>query len=361
MAVRTPPGEGPLHVVIVGATGNIGTGLVRALVDDPRIGSILGLARRVPDWSPPKTRWLAVDVDDERTDLVEHFRDASAVVHLAWLFQPTHDPVSTWRTNVRGSMRVFQAAASARVPALVYSSSVGAYAPGPKDRAVDEQWPTHGWPEAAYPREKAYLERVLDTFEHEHPEMRVVRMRPGFVFQRSASPEQRRLFAGPLVPGRLVRPGLVPVVPDLPGLRFQVVHTDDAAAAFAAAVVRPVRGAFNIAAAPVVDARLLGRLLRARVVPVPAGAATAAIAALWRLHIVPATPGLLRTVLRVPIMDTARAAAELDWEPRYSSAQALAELLRGLRQPTGAPTPPLAGRLPGGRLRELATGVGERP
>ncbi|MFT2020221.1 NAD-dependent epimerase/dehydratase family protein [Streptomyces sp. 796.1] len=360
----TPPvsPEGhPLTVVVVGATGNIGTGVVRALAADPRVGSIRGLARRRPDWAPPKTQWRQVDVGDAATDLAEHFAGADAVIHLAWLFQPTHDPLTTWRTNVAGSERVFRAAAAARVPTLVYSSSVGAYSPGPKDRPVDEAWPTHGWPEAAYPREKAYVERVLDTVEHAHPQMRVVRMRPGFVFQRSASPEQRRLFAGPFVPGTLLRPGLVPVVPDLPGLRFQVVHTDDAAAAFVQAVLRPVRGAFNLATAPVVDAALLGRLLRARVVRVPATAATAAVSALWRLHLVPATPGLLRTVLRLPVMDTARAAAELDWVPRYGSAQTLAEFLRGLREPLGAPTPPLAGSLPGGRLREVATGVGSRP
>jgi hypothetical protein len=29
-------------------------------------------------------------------DLVPHFRGADAVVHLAWLFQPTHDPATTW-------------------------------------------------------------------------------------------------------------------------------------------------------------------------------------------------------------------------------------------------------------------------
>ncbi|MEU3961500.1 NAD-dependent epimerase/dehydratase family protein [Streptomyces buecherae] len=362
MAKPNPPDERPLDVVVVGATGNIGTGLIRALGDDPRIGSILGLARRVPEWSPPKTRWLPYDVGEGRPDeLAEHFRGAAAVVHLAWLFQPTHDPVTTWRTNVLGSLRVFEAAATAQVPALVYSSSVGAYSPGPKDRAVSEEWPTHGWPEAAYPREKAYVERALDSFERDHPDLRVVRMRPGFVFQRSAAPEQRRLFAGPFVPGRLVRPGIVPVVPNLPGLRFQVLHTDDAAAAFARAVLRPVRGAFNIAADPVVDAHLLGKVLGARVVRVPTAAATAAVSALWRLHLVPATPGLLRTVLRVPVMDTGRAAAELGWVPRYSSAQALGELLRGLRDPVGAPTPPLAGRVAGGRFGELATGVGERP
>ncbi|MFC7467934.1 NAD-dependent epimerase/dehydratase family protein [Actinomadura keratinilytica] len=110
--------------------------------------------------------------------LLRLFEGADAVVHLAWRFQPTRDAAVTWEANVLGSLRVFEAAATVGVPALVYASSVGAYAPGPADgHRVDESWPTHGWPGAAYTREKAYLERVLDTFERDHLDMRVVRMR----------------------------------------------------------------------------------------------------------------------------------------------------------------------------------------
>src|SRR5690606_9993072 len=126
-----------------------------------------------------------VDLSSERAPLGEAFAGADAVVHLAWAFQPTHDPATTWRTNVLGSMRVFDAVAAAGVPALLHASSVGAYSPGPKDHAVDESWPTHGWPDAAYCREKAYLERALDTFERDHPAPRVVRMPPALLLQPS--------------------------------------------------------------------------------------------------------------------------------------------------------------------------------
>ncbi|MFH8369385.1 NAD-dependent epimerase/dehydratase family protein [Streptomyces sp. NPDC018031] len=341
-SLRPPVEDGALRVAVVGATGNVGTGLLRALADDPLIGSVTGIARRIPRDPMPKTEWAAADISDERSDLVGLFAGADAVVHLAWLFQPARDPAVTWRTNVLGSIRVFDAVATAGVPVLVHASSVGAYSPGPKDRAVDESWPTHGWPEAAYPREKAYVERVLDAFEPRHPGIRVVRLRPGFIFQREAAAEQHRLFAGPLVPGRLVRPGLVPVVPDLPGLRFQVLHADDAAQAYRLAVHRPVRGAFNIAADPVVDPRLLAETLQARAVRLPDAAATAALRALWQLHAVPVPPGLFRTVLRLPVMDTGRAARELGWQPRSSAREAIGAFLSGLRDAAAGPTPPLA-------------------
>ncbi|MGW2409058.1 NAD-dependent epimerase/dehydratase family protein [Streptomyces sp. NPDC001739] len=340
MAAPDSPGDaGGLRVVVVGATGNVGTSVVRALGAEPAVDSVLGLARRRPQWSPAKTTWAAVDVTDD--DLTGRFAGADAVIHLAWLFQPTRDPVSTWRNNVLGSIRVFQAAAAAGVQALVYASSVGAYSPGPKDRQVDESWPTHGWPDAAYCREKAYLERFLDGFASAHPGIRVVRLRPGFIFQRAAACAQSRLFAGFTPPRALAAKRLFPVVPDLPGLRFQVLHADDVADAYRLAVLRPVSGAFNLAAGPVVDAALLGDLLGARVVRLPAGPPRALLSAAWHLRLLPASPHLFDAVLRLPLMDTARARQELDWTPRFSAQDALEDFLRGLREHAGLPTAPL--------------------
>ncbi|GAA4613715.1 SDR family oxidoreductase [Actinoallomurus liliacearum] len=340
-----------MRIVVTGATGNVGTSVVEALGGDPGVDSVLGLARREPDWTAPKTEWAAADV--VTADLAPLFRGADAVIHLAWAFHPTHDSAATWRTNVIGSTRVFDAVAAAGVPALVYASSVGAYSPGPKDRAVDESWPTHGWPGASYTREKAYVERVLDAFEAAHPDRRVVRLRPGFIFKREAAQEQRRIFGGPLVPN--LRAGLLPVVPDIPGLRFQTLHTTDAAEAYRLAALGDARGPFNVAADPVVGAAELADLLGARRVRVPAALVRGAVWAGWQLNLVPASPGLFDAVLRIPIMDTGRARRDLGWSPRYSSLDALREFLEGLRTGAGLPTPPLTPHPPGGRLRELLT------
>jgi nucleoside-diphosphate-sugar epimerase len=86
---------------------------------------------------------------------------------------------------------------------------------------------------------------------------------------------------------------------------------------------------------------MLAELLGARVVKLPAWAVRAPLAAAWRLHATPATPDLFDAALRLPLLDTTRARTELGWQPEHGAADAVAELLGGLRNGAGMATPPL--------------------
>ena len=349
-----------MRVVVVGATGNIGTSVLRSLEKEEGVESVLGLARRLPGLTMPRVEWASADVVSD--DLVPHFRGADAVVLLAWIIQPSRDLNKQWMVNVEGSTRAARAAKEAGVPALLYASSVGAYSPGPKDRRVDESWPTGGTPTSYYARHKAEVERRLDRFEQEAPDVRVVRMRPGLVFKKEAAQGIRRLFAGPFLPGSLVQPELIRVIPDVPNLRSQVVHSYDVGEAFRLAIVNDgARGSFNLATEPVLDSAEIGRILDARPVPVSAQVARAGVRLSWLLRMQPVSEGWLDMAMSVPIMDTGRARRELGWEPQRSADEALLDLLEGLRTGAGFDTPPLSPKTGGPfRIREILTGVGGR-
>lgn len=340
-----------MRVVVLGATGNVGTSVVEALIARPEVEEVIGVARRAPAHRLARTRFVAADITKD--DLEPLMIGADAVVHLAWLIQPSRDQYLVQLVNKLGSLRVFNAVARAGVPALVYASSVGAYSPGPKDRAVDESWPTGGIRSSYYSRHKAAVERMLDRLEAERPQLRAVRMRPALIFKAQAATEIRRLFLGQLPP-RLLRRGLIPVVPDMPGLRFQVVHSLDVGDAFARAVVNSdARGAFNLAAEPVIGAGELAEVLGGRPVPISPRLARRALATAYRLHLSPTDEGWLDMGLQVPLMDTARARRELGWSPTHEAGATLAELFDAIGRATDFDTPPLARAL---RPRAAAEG-----
>jgi nucleoside-diphosphate-sugar epimerase len=191
--------------------------------------------------------------------------------------------------------------------------------------------------------------------------MRVVRMRPGLVFKKEAAEGIRRLFAGPFLPGAFMRPEFINLIPDIQNLRSQVVHSYDVGEAFRLAIVGEARGAFNLAAEPVLDAREIGRILNARPVPVPGGLARAGARLSWLGRLQPVPEGWLDLARNVPIMDTTKARTELGWTPQRGADEALLELLEGLRTGAGLDTPPLSRATSGPfRIREILTGVGGR-
>src|SRR5829696_10238292 len=116
-----------VRVAVTGASGNVGTSLLESLGREPVIDSVLGLARRAPTIDLPKVQWASAAVT--AADLAPLLDGADALVHLAWTIQPARRPDLLHAVNVVGTRRVLAAALGARVPRVVYASSVGAYSP----------------------------------------------------------------------------------------------------------------------------------------------------------------------------------------------------------------------------------------
>ncbi len=340
-----------MRIVVTGATGNVGSQLLPQLSFTPQVTSVVGLARRLPEQRDPRVEWHQLDIADG--DLRPVLRGADVVIHLAWLLQPAHSPDEMRRVNVLGTQRVLDAFLAEGVPALIHASSVGTYAPGPNDPPVPESHPTTGISTSVYSRHKATVEAMLDTLEREHPERRVVRLRPGLVFQAAAASELARYFLGPFVPQSLVRRRLLPLLPAVPGLAVQAVHAEDMARAYVLAVQRPVSGAFNIAAEPVLDSHTLARLLGARTVPVPRALVRALVDLTWRLHLQPTDPGWVDIGTLGPVMDTTRARRDLGWIPRRSAGDALVETVDAMGSGTGSASAVLRPRTGPGRVLEV--------
>jgi UDP-glucose 4-epimerase len=338
-----------VKAVITGASGNVGTALLRHLAVAAPDWSLVGLCRRPPAAGEPaydRVAWVRCDIADPASSAVlkEAFAGADAVVHLAWTIQPSWDESAMAATNVDGSNRVFRAASGAGVAHLVHASSVGAYSPGPKDRPVDESWPTDGVPGSSYSRHKAAAERALDELERSPGAPVVTRMRPGLIFQRDAGSEVARYFLGPLVPTRLLGARRTPVLPLPDEFVFQAVHAADVADAYWRALDHRAAGAFNLAAPPVMTPERVAEVLHARRVRTRTSLVRRVAALTWRLHLQPTSPGWIDLAASAPVMDTTRARDELGWVAHQDARFALAEILTGIGKGSGTASPVMAPR-----------------
>lgn len=119
------------RIVITGASGNVGTALLRRLAEDGTDYEIVGVSRRQP---PPddvyrSVQWHQLDLADPGVEiaLLNLFRGARCVIHLAWGFQPTRNTRYLDAVAVNGSAAVLGAAHDAKVPQLVHMSRLARY------------------------------------------------------------------------------------------------------------------------------------------------------------------------------------------------------------------------------------------
>lgn len=94
-----------MRVVVLGATGNIGTAVVERLARDEAFTEVVGVARRPPGpGADPGGRvtWRCADV--RRTDWTCLLDGVDAVVDVAWMIQPARRPEITWETKDRKSV-----------------------------------------------------------------------------------------------------------------------------------------------------------------------------------------------------------------------------------------------------------------
>src|SRR3954451_11894699 len=340
-------------VAVTGASGNVGTALLRRLPGSG-VAEVRALARRQPPDVAPYAgvRWHLTDLGEAASEdvLPEFLAGADAVVHLAWALQPGRHPEQLRRVNVEGTRRVVRAAVAAGVPHVVHMSSLGAYAPASVGLKVAEDWPTTGIPSSQYSRDKAEAERAVREVLARHPETVGTIVRPTLVLQPAAASEIGRYFLGPVVLGlgRLLPPPLAHLLPlPLPGLAVSFVHADDVADGLARILDRRASGAFNLAAEPLMDGDVIAKTLGTVRVPVPRLVLRTALSAAFHARLVPTEPGWLDIGLQAPALESTRARKLLDWAPFHRGDETLAQFVAALGRGDGGPGPllePAGGR-----------------
>ena len=357
----SPRQRRPMRVVVTGATGNVGTAVLRTLADEPRVREIVGVARRRPGVARAQGDLDAADVAPRRPRAASS-RGADAVVHLAWLIQPSRDERTTRARERRGQPPGLRGRRPRRRAAR--SSTRRRSAPtraGPKDRAVDESWPTTGIADLVLLAPQGGGRARCSTTRGRAP----ARCASCACGPGSSSSARRPRRSGGCSPARccpapLVRRVLIPVVPSIA-----------AAALPGRARARRRRGVPARGCSTRRARRLqrrgragprrpeLARLLGARAVRVPAARPARPAGLTWRARLQPTPAGWVDIALGVPDHGhRARArGAGLDPAP-HGRRGAAGAARRACARSAGSPTPPLD---PGRAVRpqrEVLTGLG---
>ncbi len=284
-----------MRVVVTGAAGRLAAALLPKLCANPAVASVVGLDRVPPSFAHAKFSAVTADVRDAQAG--ELLRNASALVHLAFILQRGRMSLKEMRSsNVDGSKAML--ASARRMDRIVHLSTAGVYGSG---EDLPEQAPLSPWPRFHYACQKAEIEAWI---ARELPH--AVVLRPTLILGPHAQPLLLEL----------IRSRFYVRLPD-PQPLLQCVHEEDVTDAIIAALVSKVNGAFNLAAPEAFALRDLVRWCRPRAWGVPLFAARAAVTLAWRTTGWGGEPGWLDGIGESLTLDCRKAASALHWQPRF--------------------------------------------
>ena len=324
-----------LRICITGASGYLARLLISKLSRDEKIKFILGVDARKSGFYKKN---LYEHLEDGELILDPLFRDIlirykiNMVVHLAWVFNPTHDTDYQYRVDVLGTQNVFRAARAARVNKIVYAGSTTAYGQRPRladsclyehidAREIEQTAEGNGY---LYSKHKAIVDRwIREEFDSVDANLKWVLIRGAIVAghnTRNVVSQMASLPAMPMVAGY-----------DPP---MQFISEDDMAEILYLSVVKPIWGVFNAAADGAVLYSDIIKILGKTRMPLPAAILYPALKTLWSTHIIPFSPSIL-DLIRYPWVASSSKLKEslgchFGFQFSYDSRESIEMLAEGL-------------------------------
>ncbi len=310
-----------ITVAVTGSSGYLAGCLMPLLEEDKNIKKIIGVDINEPAEKYSKLDFRKVSIL-ETDELKKIFKEADCVVHMAFNINGMHNKDLLEKINVEGSRSVLKAVKEAgNVKKLVFTSSIAAYG-AHRDNPVPlkEEHPLRGKGTFFYADQKHRLEEELEDWKKENPGISLITLRLSTTTGPKAYNETVTLYTAPVF---VAFPFNQPPV--------QLLHEDDAAKGFHAAIVTDTEGAFNLGSDWKYSAKEHAKLAGTRIIIyLPVWLSRSFAYLLWWLRLVKFDPSWIQASLYPVVTDNTRAKKLLKWVPEFSSEQII-DSIKGKR------------------------------
>jgi UDP-glucose 4-epimerase len=320
-----------MRYLITGGAGYIGSRLVDLLSRREDTEQIVICDLAPPAAYRPKTQFERVDVRDrEAVRSALQRSGADALIHLAFILNPSHDEQFMYDVDVNGAHNVLEAAAAAGTQQVLVASSSTAYGAFPDNPVpLTEDDPVRGVPGFPYARHKTESDRLCQLWAAAHPDRVMTIVRPCIVF-------------GPSVDNYIVRLWTkVPFSPDTGHLDspIQFVHEDDVVEAMSALLLGRHAGVFNVAGDGLMTLRECAEIVDLPIRKMPLRAYRALARTMWAARLSEAPPGQIEFALYPWVVSNEKLKQTTGWSPRHTSRETFEITMRthGKLAPAGVP------------------------
>ncbi|WP_370479491.1 SDR family oxidoreductase [Mycobacterium sp. pUA109] len=316
----------PKVVLVTGACRFLGGYLTARLVQNPLISRVIAVDAIAPSKDMlrrmGRAEFVRADIRNPFIAKVIRNGEVDTVVHAAAAsYAPRSGGGAALKElNVMGAMQLFGACQKApSVRRVILKSTSEVYGSSSRDPvAFTEDSTSHRPPSEGFPRDSIDIEGYARGLGRRRPDIAVTILRLANMIGPAMDTALSRYLAGPLVPTVLGRDA-----------RLQLLHEQDALGALERATMAGKPGTFNIGASGII--MMSQAIRRSGRIPVPVpGFGLWAVDSLRRANrYTEINREQLEYLSFGRVMDTTRMRDDLGYSPKWSTAEAFDDYLRG--------------------------------
>ena len=302
-------------VAITGVNSYFASTVLCGLEANPEVERIVGID--VTPWKMDLRKVTFYQEDVRSPTIGELFQGVDTVLHLAFVVGEIHDKKKTHEINVDGSLNVFRACAAHKVRKIIYTSSIAAYGAHPDNpTSITEDYPLVENRDSYYSSDKVTVEKFLQGFSREHPEIIITIFRPPIV-------------VGPHLNNFAVDVFTRRITFSLRGreTKVQFLHESDLGRALALAIQRDIPGVFNIAADDFTDRKRLHHMVGAKVIELPPRVVRSLANLLFFLRLEKMSQGWVSLMEYPIVVSNEKFKAVSGWQPQFSTEGAFRDFV----------------------------------
>lgn len=308
------------YYAITGSSGYIGQLLLKRLEHYDDCKKIVGIDIKDSNFKSTKFRFYNADIRDGKIGHIFEQERVDTLIHLAFVFQPTHNTKEMYDINVNGAANVLKNAKKYGIKRILIFSSTTAYgAYNDNPEFLTEESPLRGNRDFYYTNDKAEVEKVCANFQREVRNIIFINIRPCIIF-------------GPNINNHISRYIDRPIVPLISGYNpdFQLVHEEDLINACIISLEKNIGGSFNIVGKDTVPIKEIPSIVRRKSLELPYPVFYFMYEFMWQLRIpIIETPASMSSLIRYRWVASGEKAREvLGFSPRYSTKDALLDFCK---------------------------------
>jgi len=301
------------RIAVTGASGYVGTVLIRELVEREDVDGILAIDVREPSYDlGSKVSFVRQDVSEPFPGLfTEH--EIDTVVHLAYLLRQGRNREANRRVNVGGTLNTIEACRRSDVGRLVYLSSTSVYGAHPDNPdALTEEMPGRPVQGFQYSEDKLASERLLNEYALETTGVGVCILRCCPIMGANADN---------FIADAFDKPFLVAVSGASPPM--QLIHEEDMVRCMTLATMGEAEGLYNLAGMGAISWDDMAATRGRRVVSLPAWLLYPLTQLTWSMRLQSDSPAMGLDMIRYPwSASTEKIEREMGFRPQHSSSDA---------------------------------------